>query len=109
MQFVKKALKAEMTDKAEQLTLLLDGATTTPEIREAMPKCGDFFKSLTSDEFVELLSKHSTRDPVYTALWYHYGKTMRKAVDECALAGKSRMMMLYPLWRLYADEADSYE
>ncbi len=115
MQLVKSAVESEMKDKAgrinqleAQLETLLDGAGNHDEIREAMPKCKDFFKSLTSDEFVALLDRRTILDPVYIALWYHSGETMDKAINKCALATKERMMLLYPLFRLYADESDTY-
>ena len=102
-------VKSRRLDQIEaHLETLLDGATSHPEIREAMPKCEDFFKSLTSDEFTELLDKATFTDPVYIALWYHYGNIMDKAIKNCALASKERMMLLYPLFRLYADESDTY-
>jgi hypothetical protein len=47
-------------------------------------------------------------EAVYIALWYHYSNTMRKAINKCTLATKERMILLYPLWRLYADESDTY-
>ncbi len=115
MQLIETAVESETKDKAgrlnqieSQLETLLDGASSHPEIREAMPKCKDFFKSLTSDEFVALLDRTDTTDPVYIALWYHYGDIMHKAIDKCALGYKERMMLLYPLFRLYADESDTY-
>ncbi len=114
-QLVKSAVEAATKDKAgrlnqieSQLETLLDGASSHPEIREAMPKCKDFFKSLTSEEFVTLLNQKPSTDPVYIALWYHYGDIMHKAIDKCALGYKERMMLLYPLFRLYADESDTY-
>ena len=114
-QLVKSAVESETKDKAGRLNQiearlesLLDGATSHPEIREAMSKGKDFFKSLTSEEFVELLDRKPNTDPVYIALWYHYGDIMHKAIDKCALGYKERMMLLYPLWRLYADESDTY-
>jgi hypothetical protein len=114
-ELVKAAVESATKDKAGRLNqletkleTLLDGATSHPEIREAMPKCKDFFKSLTSDEFVQLLDGKSNIDPVYIALWYHYGETMHKAIGKCALGYKGRMTLLYPLWRLYADESDTY-
>jgi hypothetical protein len=115
MQLVKSAVESATKDKAgrlnqleAQLETLLDGAGNHDEIREVMPKCKDFFKSLASDEFTELLDRTTNTDPVYIALWYHYGDIMHKAIDKCALGGKERMMLLYPLFRLYADEADTY-
>jgi hypothetical protein len=60
-----------------------------------MLKCQGFFKSLTTDDFVELLNEKSNVDPVYFALWYHDGETMRKAINECALASQERMTLLY--------------
>ena len=35
-------------------------------------------------------------------------ETMHKAINKCALASTERMMLLYPLFRLYADESDTY-
>ena len=94
-ELVKAAIESAVKDKAGRinqlevkLDTLLDGATSHPEIREAMPKCKDFFKSLTSDEFVRLLDGKSNTDPVYIALWYHYSDIMHKAIDNCALAYK---------------------
>jgi hypothetical protein len=114
MQLVENAVKSETKDKAgrlnqieAQLETLLDGATSHPEIREAMPKCNDFFKLLTSDEFVSLLNTTES-EAVHIALWYHYSETMHKAINECALGYKERMTLLYPLFRLYADESDIY-
>ncbi len=112
---VEMAVKSTTQDKARRLNqieahleTLLDGATSHPDIQKAMPKCKDFFKSLTTDEFVELLKGKSNPDPVYIALWYHYGDIMHKAIGKCALGCKERMTLLYPLWRLYADESDTY-
>jgi hypothetical protein len=112
---VEMAIKSATQDKARRLNqieakleTLLDGASSHPEIREAMPKCKDFFKSLTSDEFVALLNRKPSTDPVYIALCYHYGDIMHKAIGKCALGYKERMTLLYPLWRLYADESDTY-
>ncbi len=114
-QLVKSAIKSATEDKAgrlhqleAKLETLLDGADNHLEIREAMPKCKDFFKSLTSDEFAGLLDRANNPDPIYVALCYHYGATLRKAIDKCALGYKERMMLLYPLFRLYADESDTY-
>lgn len=114
-QLVEMAVESATKDKAGRLNqieakleTLLDGATSFPEIREAMPKCKDFFKSLTSDEFTELLDRRTTTDPVCIALWYHYGDIMHKAIGKCALGSKERMTLLYPLWRLYVDESDTY-
>jgi hypothetical protein len=114
-QLVKSAVESATKDKAgrinqieSQLETLLDGALSHPEIREAMPKCKDFFKSITSEEFVALLNRKPSTDPVYIALWYHYGDIMHKAIGKCALGYKERMTLLYPLWRLYADESDTY-
>lgn len=115
IKLVEMAVKSATQDKAGRLNqiqakleTLLDGASSHPEIREAMPKCKDFFKSLTTDEFVELLKGKSNTDPVHIALWYHYGDIMHKAIGKCALGCKERMTLLYPLWRLYADESDTY-
>jgi hypothetical protein len=112
---VEMAVKSATQDKARRLNqieakieTLLDGATSHPEIEKAMPKCKDFFKSLTSDGFVALLNRRTTTDQVYIALWYHYGETMHKAINKCALASPERMTLLYPLFRLYADESDTY-
>lgn len=90
-----------------QLLHLLDGAEGHDEIKKALPKCKDFFKSLKSEEFVSLMNETAS-DAVYIALWYHYGETMHKAINKCALATKERMALLYPLFRLYADESDTY-
>jgi hypothetical protein len=115
MQLIGTAVKSATKDKSQRLgqmeaklETLLDGASSHPEIKEAMPKCKDFFKSLTSDEFIELLDGRTTANPVYIALWYHYGDIMHKAIDKCALGYKERMTLLYPLFRLYADESDTY-
>jgi len=111
---VEMAVKSATQDKAGrlnriemQLETLLDGATSHPEIREAMPKCNDFFKLLTSDEFVSLLNTTES-ESVKIALWYHYGDIMHKAINECALGFPERMTLLYPLFRLYADESNTY-
>lgn len=115
MQLANAAIKSALKDKAgrlgqaeSKLLFILDGATSHPEIEKAMPKCKDLFKSLTSDEFTELLDRRTTTDPVYIALWYHYGETMHKAIGKCALGSPERMTLLYPLFRLYADESDTY-
>jgi hypothetical protein len=114
MQLVKSAVKSASEDKSQQLhqletklEILLDGATSHDEIRKILPNCEDFFKQISSEDFVSLLNTTESK-AIHIALWYHYGKIMQKAIDKCALASKERMVLLYPLFRLYADESDTY-
>lgn len=90
-----------------KLLALLQSAQTQDEIRKALPNCQKFFKALTSREFVCLLSTTKSA-AVWIALYYHYGQTLHKAVNSCVLASMERMLLLYPLFRLYADESDTY-
>ncbi len=105
MQFAHTVIKSAFMES--KLLFILDGAASHPEIKKAMPKCKDFFKLLTSDEFVSLFNTTES-EAVRIALWHHYGETMHKAINKCALASTERMTLLYPLFRLYADESDTY-
>ncbi len=114
MQLANAAIKSALEDKSQRLgqmesklLFILDEAESHEEIKKAMPKCNDFFKLLTSDEFVSLLNTTES-EAVRIALWYHYGETMHKAIGKCALGYKERMTLLYPLFRLYSDESDAY-
>ena len=114
MQLIETAIQSSDKNESQRLyqletklELLLEGATTHDEIRKMLPNCEDFFKSISSEDFASLLNTTESK-AVYIALWYHYGDTMHKAVGKCALASKERMTLLYPLFRLYADEADTY-
>lgn len=92
-----------------ELLNLLDGAASHPEIGKTLPKCKAFFKKMTEQDFINLIdSCADSSDPVYIALWYHCGETMKKATEQCALFTPGRMKALYPIWREYADEADGY-
>ena len=111
---VETAVESAAKDKSQRLyqmeaklSVLLNEAETMDEVKKAMPKCRDFFKLLTSAEFVSLLNTTESKAVRY-ALWYHFGETMHKAINKCALASTERMMLLYPLFRLYADESDTY-
>ncbi len=109
---VKSAMEMEVESKRlfqmeSRLSQLLDGAKGHDEIKKMLPTCEDFFKSLTSEDFVSLLNTTESK-AIYVVLWYHYGNTMHKAVNKCAIATKERMASLYPLFRFYADESDTY-
>jgi len=114
MQLVEIAVNSVSEDKSQRLhqletklEILLDGATSHDEIRKILPNCEDFFKLISSEDFVSLLNTAESK-AIYIALWYHYGYIVHKAMDKCALGYKERMMLLYPLFRLYADESDTY-
>lgn len=103
----RKITNVRIQQLKSEILELLDGATSHPQIGAALPKFEQFFKSLTANEFTALLESDELDAQVYIVLWYHCGATMHKAV-KCALFSKERMILLYPLWRFYADESDTY-